>query len=213
MNTKEISEKKKNLRLTTKQKEIMSGLLLGDGHLESQNNGKTYRLKVEHSINQKDYVDWLYNIFSNWCQSEPKERIKDSFGKKITSYGFTTYSSGSFRFFANQFYKNHQKIVPKKISHFLSLLTIAVWFMDDGSLKSDKHNNYIIHTLGFKKSECQLLVRSLLKRFKIKATIHRQYEKYRIYIKNESANDFKKIIEPYVLDSMKYKLGNKLPKK
>lgn len=213
MNTKEIKNKKINLRLTKQQKEILFGLLLGDGHLESQNEGKTYRLKVEHSIKQKNYVDWLYNIFSNWCQSEPKERIKDSFGKKIVSYGFSTYSSGSLRFFAKQFYKNHQKIVPKKIYKFISALGVAVWFMDDGSLKSNKHNSYIIHTLGFKKSECQLLIKSLSSRLKIKATIHRQYDRYRIYIVSESADDFRKMIEPYILDSMKYKLGNKLPKK
>jgi hypothetical protein len=56
MNIKEIEEIKKNLKLTKKQRGIIVGLLLGDGHLETQNNGKTYRLKVEHSLEQKDYT-------------------------------------------------------------------------------------------------------------------------------------------------------------
>lgn len=47
----------KTLKLTQKQREIIMGLILEDGHLETRTNGKTYRL-VEHSIKQKDYVLW-----------------------------------------------------------------------------------------------------------------------------------------------------------
>jgi len=60
MRSKQIEEYKNNLRLNKKQKDIIVGLLLGDGHLETQNSGKTFRLKIEHSINQKEYVDMLY---------------------------------------------------------------------------------------------------------------------------------------------------------
>jgi hypothetical protein len=50
----------KSLKLTQKQCEIITGLILGDGHLETRTNGKTYRLKVEHSIKQKDYASSLH---------------------------------------------------------------------------------------------------------------------------------------------------------
>jgi hypothetical protein len=60
MNLGSINNLKKKLKLTKKQKSILVGKILGDGHLETQNKGKTYRLKVEHSIEQKEYVDWLY---------------------------------------------------------------------------------------------------------------------------------------------------------
>ena len=45
MRSKQIEEHKKTLKLTKKQKEILVGLILGDGHLETLNKGKTYRLK------------------------------------------------------------------------------------------------------------------------------------------------------------------------
>ena len=45
MNTKEISEKKKDLKLSERQRELIVGLLLGDGHLETQNGGGTDRVK------------------------------------------------------------------------------------------------------------------------------------------------------------------------
>ena len=66
MNTKEIKNYKEKLKLTRRQREIIVGKLLGDGHLESMNNGRTYRLKIEHSLKQKEYVDWFYQEFEEW---------------------------------------------------------------------------------------------------------------------------------------------------
>jgi len=43
MYSKEIENQKKRLKLTKRQKEILVGKILGDGHLETQDNGKTYR--------------------------------------------------------------------------------------------------------------------------------------------------------------------------
>ncbi len=206
MRSKQIDNYKETLALTKRQRELIVGLLLGDGHLETQ-NGRTYRLKVEHSIRQKEYVDWLYQNFSNWIHQPPKARIKDSFGKRIISYGFTTYASGSLRFYAQQFYFGKRKIIPKIIRKMLSPLAIAIWFMDDGSKKSNNHRTYIIHALGYKKPELELVIRALSEKFGITVGMHRQYDKWRIYIYSNSAEKFRKIIAPYVIPSMKYKLG------
>jgi len=206
MRSNQLENYKKTLTLTKKQRELIIGLLLGDGHLETQ-NGRTYRLKIEHSIKQKDYVDWLYENFSAWVNQPPKARIKDSFGKKLTSYGFTTYSSGSLRFYARQFYSGKTKIIPKMIQKLLSPLVLAIWFMDDGSWKSDRHRTYIIHALGYGKNELELIKKAFEKKFGIIAGIHKQYDKWRIYIYSDSAEKFKKLIEPRVIPSMRYKLG------
>ena len=106
MRSIEIERHVKNLKLTERQRAIVTGLLLGDGHLETQNNGRTFRLKVEHGIAQKAYVDWLHEEFKDWVRTPPSERVKLSFGKLIMSYGFTTYSSGLLRFYAQQFYQS-----------------------------------------------------------------------------------------------------------
>ncbi len=47
MYSREIKNRKKHLKLLEKQSEILVGLLLGDGHLETQKKGRTYRLKME----------------------------------------------------------------------------------------------------------------------------------------------------------------------
>lgn len=206
MRSNKIENYKKTLALNKKQRELIVGLLLGDGHLETQ-NGRTYRLRIEHSIKQKEYVDWLYQNFSDWVNQPPKQRIKNSFGKEVASYGFTTYSSGSLRFYAQQFYLGKKKIMPKMISKLLSPLTLAIWFMDDGSWKSNFHRTYIIHALGYNKRELELVQKAFEEKFGIRAGIHRQYDKWRIYIYRDSSDKFRKLIEPHVIPSMKYKLG------
>ena len=85
--------------------------------------------------------------------------------------------------------------------------------MDDGSLKSKKHNTYIIHTLGYKRDELKRIQNVLSKKFDIETKLHVQKQKYlRLYIISESAEKFRNIVSPYIIPSLRYKLGNKMPK-
>lgn len=212
MRSKDIEEHKKKLSLSSKQRSIIVGKLLGDGHLETMNQGRTYRLKIEHSIKQMEYVDWLYSQFKELVPGEVYTKTRQSNGKNYTSYGFTTYSLGSLRFYGKQFYKDKTRVVPKMINSFLDPLALAVWFMDDGSYKSAKHKTYIIHAVGYTRSELELLSKILQSKFGLDVRVHRQYDKYRLYVASSSAQKFKELIERYIIPSMKYKLGNKLPK-
>ena len=92
MNTKKIKNFAKSIQLTSVQKEVLTGLLLGDGHLETQNQGRTFRLKVEHSIIQKDYVDWLYTIYQNIILTKPQIKKQIINGKAYQKYWFSTIS-------------------------------------------------------------------------------------------------------------------------
>lgn len=222
MYSKKIEEYKKSLKLTKRQREIIVGTLLGDGHLEALPNKRVYRLKIEHSIKQKEYVDWLWSEFKEWVSSPPRERTKmvtlpQGTRYKSASYGFTTYSHGALRFYAHQFYsKEGKKIIPKLIDRLFTPLSLAVWFMDDGSWKSNKHHTFIFHTFGYARAELERLALALKKRFSIMAGLHKQKKKYwRVYVYSDSADHFRQIIEPYMrgIQSMSYKLGNIMPKK
>ncbi len=195
-----------NQSLTPLQREVLIGLLLGDGHLETQNGGKTYRLKVEHSIDQKDYTIWLFQLFLPLCEQIVLYE-KEKNGKKYV--GFRTRSIGIFRFYAQQFYTVKKKVMPGMIKKLLSETAIAVWFLDDGSKKSARHKTYIIHSLGFSKKELLMIQKVFQERFSIEVSLHLQKQKhYRLYVQSKSATRFREIIEPYVLkfQSMKHKL-------
>lgn len=210
MNTNEIRKKKDGLNLTSRQRSILVGLILGDGHLETQNNGRTYRLKVEHSFNQKEYVQWLYQEFKELVPSKIYTKQRGV----LRSIGFTTYSHSSFRFYGQQFYNNKVKHIPKIISKLLDSLSLAVWFMDDGSHKSAKHQTYNIHTLGYKKEDLVFMQKLLLRLFKVHTSLHKQKTKsWRIYVLAKSAVNFTAVIKKHIIPSMKYKLVTQMPKK
>lgn len=213
MNTKEIAKRKKSLKLTKYQRELLTGKLLGDGHLETQDNGRTYRLKVEHSIKQKGYVDWFHEQFKKWTGAVPYTRVS----KLGVKYGFATYSHGALRFYAKQFYVNGRKVIPRLIRKLMTPTSLAIWYMDDGSWKSNRHRTFIIHSHGYKRGDL-VRIQEALARLGIKTNLHKQIrdigEYWRIYVLSESADRFRNLITPAInqIPSMSYKLGNKLPK-
>ena len=207
MRSKQIEVYKETLKLSRKQRSIIVGTLLGDGHFETQNKGKTYRLKIEHSSKQSFYTDWLYDQFLQWVNTPPKTKPKLLGNKCLQNYGFQTLSVGQFRFYANQFYDKGIKHVPRRIAKWLDPLALAVWFMDDGSSKSKYHKALILNTHSFSKSDINLLRKAFEDRYSIESTIRKQSDGLQILIVGINAEKFYKIIQPYMLPDFNYKFG------
>ena len=54
-------------KLTKTQREAIVGLLLGDGSMQTQNNGRTYRLiHVQGGRKGGVYTDHLFEVFGPW---------------------------------------------------------------------------------------------------------------------------------------------------
>ena len=215
MRSKAIEQRKSSLQLSSRQRSILVGTILGDGHLETQNRGATYRLKIEHSIKQKDYVEWLYQEFKEWVLTPPQSKSKQLNGEQFENYNFQTISVGKLRFYAKSFYKHKTKLIPKQIAGWLTPLALAVWFMDDGSAKSKNHRAVIFNTHCFSKSDIGLLQAALLSKYGIVSTLRKQREGLQLLIVGLSAEVLYKTIQPYVLPGFEYKFGalvNKMPK-
>jgi hypothetical protein len=210
MNSKEIREQKKRLKLLPRQREVLVGTLLGDGHLETKDRGKTYRLKIEHTSKQEQYVDWLYREFREWVRTSPKKRERYVQLRTVSGIyeriGFNTISSGSFRFYAQQFYQEREKVVPKLIHRWLTPLALAVWYMDDGSIKSKAHRTVLMNTHSFDKASLLRLQKALQDRYGIKTKLRKQREGMQIYFLSETIDTFLRMIEPHIIPSMRYKL-------
>lgn len=217
MNSKEIELRKQRLKLTREQREILVGLLLGDAHLETQNRGRTYRLKIEQCERHKAYVEHLYEVFKQWVLTPPQPKEKRSHGRESRNWWFQTVSHGAFRFYAHQFYREGRKCVPRLIHRWLTPRALAYWFMDDGSVKSKQSKGVILNTQGYTLREVELLISVLRNRFGLQAKRRRQREGYQIYISGESYERFRELIEPFLIDEMRYKLPSarqtQLPKR
>lgn len=204
MRSKAIEERKKKLFLTSNQREIIVGLLLGDGCLETQNTGRTYRLKVEHGASQSKYVDWLYRQFVDWVLTPPQMKDKADQSQNVW---FQTISHPALRFYAQQFYVNGRRQVPRIIAKLITPLGLAVWFMDDGSLKSKDHRALILNTHCFSSADLSLLQKVLLIRFDIEAQFRHQKDGTQLLLTEPSASRLAEIIQPYLLPEFWYKLG------
>ena len=216
MKSREIEEYKRKLKLNKTQRSILVGTLLGDSHLETRNDGKTYRLKVEHSSKQAFYVNWLYEHFKDWTLTPPKYKDKQVFDKTYQNYYFSTLSVGNFRFYGKQFYENKsQNIIPKQIRKWLTPLALAVWIMDDGSAKSKDHKAVILNTQGFSKDDLKILVVALQSVYGIEANFRKQREGLQLIVVGKSAEHLYKVVQKYMLPEFSYKFGaldNTLPK-
>jgi len=184
--------------LTQEQKSIIIGSLLGDEYLRIIAGRKDAYLEINHSISEKDYVDWKYQKLKNLVKSPPKARKGK--GKRI-AYRFFTKQHPEITKLYQKFYQDGKKIVPELQ---LVPLMIAVWFMDDGS-KCGK--DYYLNCQRFDRLSQKRLMEMLRKQYGILVSLNRDKEYYRIRIRRESQEKLKRLIEKYLIPSMKYKLG------
>lgn len=181
--------------LTEKQKHIIVGCLLGDGAMRKKTNAL---LEINHSVKQKVLVDWVYTQIQIFVGTAPKQRKGN--GKRI-AYRFTTRSLPVFTPLYDQFFLNKKKRIPTNLE--LSPLTLAVWFMDDGS---KSRSSIYLNTQQFSREEQIILQQMLLKQWKIETTLNKDKCYFRIRIRVSSVRKFVSLIKPYLLSEFYYKL-------
>lgn len=206
MYSRAIEEHKRALKLSQGQGEVLVGILLGDACLETQNQGRTYRLKIEQSERHQAYVNHLYHLFEEWVLTPPRHRRVVSRGHESWNWVFQTVSHAAFRFYAHQFYEGKRKCVPKLIHRWLTPRALAYWFMDDGSIKSRESKGILLNTQAFYRSEGQRLIQALQALFGLQAWLRKQKEGYQIYISGTSYERFLEVVAPYIIEEMRYKV-------
>jgi ubiquinol-cytochrome c reductase cytochrome b subunit len=190
---------------------FLFGSLLGDAYAEKRGltNGGGTRISFYQESTHGSYLLWLHENFSlrGYCNANfPKitTRLGEK-GKVRKIFRFHTWTYTSFNWIHDLWYKNNVKIVPLNIGQYLTPLALAVWIMDDGSKVS---KGLKLSCNAFTYSECVLLVKVLNDNFGLKSTVQSAGadNQYHIYIWKESIPLLRKIISPYIIPSMKYKI-------
>jgi len=208
MRSRTLEAYKTTLALTSRQREILVGLLLGDGHVEQSPSTPRARLKVEQRVSVREYVEWLYANFQDWVHRDIRTRTKflKTTGRSYHYCEFTTYAHEELLPYRQLFYPHGKKVIPAEIESLLSPLGLAVWFMDDGSIKSHECRGRIINTHSFSQEEVERLCLVLERKFQLQAWPRQQRDGVQIYISAKSADRFKQILMPHMLPVMYYKL-------
>lgn len=198
------------MKLSKTQKEIIYGLVLGDGFLQATGK-KNARLRIEHSAKQEDYVNWIQKQLPNIFLNKPK-KISRLHTKTNKIYFYIRLQSNSSPFLGkvrDKFYINGKKTIPLNLDKLLSSRTLATWYMDDGHYyKRDKSAHIYLHNVN--KIEQNTILNSLKKIFDIDAKIYCRPDRKACQINFTGDNRDKlfSIISPKVIPLFNYKFSN-----
>lgn len=192
---------------TQKEKSIILGSVLGDGHIAKKRgqNGES-QVILGHSPKQKEYIEYKYNELKRFigCKIYP---LQHKIGNKVyTTLNFLTRKDKKFTFYRNLFYNEFKKVIPiDYIKENIDPLALAVWFMDDGYNYPNKGCEFCSES--FTEEENRSLTEMLQSCFGITSHLTRvRKNQYRIYVKKADKVKLFNIISNYVVPSMKYKI-------
>jgi hypothetical protein len=185
--------------LSEVQRQIILGCLLGDGTMRCKTNAL---LEINHSSQQRSYVDWKYSHLAELVGTPP--RVRRGNGDRI-AYRFVTRSLPELTPYFALFYGSGKKRIP---DIELTPLTMAVWLMDDGCRS---RNAVYLNTQQYDETSQRTLLRLLRDQWEIDAALNRDKSYYRVRVSVEGTRKFASLVESYLLPELKYKLPQVTP--
>jgi len=193
--------------LSYQDKEIILGSILGDGSLKIHKPYKNARFSFRHSIIQKEYFHWkvdqLRNISSDKCVWK-QEDGKDGFGgKKLRYQSLALESLTEIYNLTHKKSQNGEVRIRRKWLNMLTPLSLAIWWLDDGSLIGDTRQG-VFCTDGFLKDDLVILRRYLEKVWGVTTKLGKvnkksDKEQYRLWIRSTgNLQRFLRIILPHI---------------
>ncbi len=192
---------------------ILIGNLLGDGFAEKRNNATRFHIHI--SNRNAEYIFWLHLFLSKnkYCSAK-KPKIKKQIKKNNVIYfsiKFKTFSFSSLNYLHDYFYvkqKINEKVffkkkIPKNISTLLNDKAFAIWFLNN---RNESNSSVKISTENFSFNDSILLQQTILKNFSLHCSIQKHKDKFIFYFKKKDKIQLFKIIKPYMINSMYYKL-------
>ncbi len=200
--------------LSEEQKDAAIGIMLGDGSLQTQDGGKSYRLKLLQGGKNREYLCDLCDLFSEWVLSppSPQHRKSKSTGRVLEAWRAQTISHPAFNELAEIFLDERgRKVVPSTlVSQHLTPRGLAYWLMDDGGRSNYNKDRaelkgITINTQGFAEEEVHSLATGLKLYFRLDCWVGRNKGRWTIVISGLSFQHLAKVVGPYIHPSMRYK--------
>jgi len=184
--------------------QVILGTVLGDTYLGRKNDEYDRDIygSCAHCLEQEELIFTKYNYLKN-LSSPPflSDMHDDRF--KIPDYqrwNIYIKTNPSLTEIYPLFYNNKIKYVNKDLLYKIEGLGLAIWYMDDGS---NCKYGYKLCTNGFNLDDLNVIKEVFHNKFNIETNFHKDGS---IYIPAKSKQTFKKLVEPYIINSMLYKL-------
>lgn len=180
---------------------------MGDSYL--QNNGTNVRLRLEHSLDQEEYLIWKFNSLKRIFNPFPIVKLNRTHPVTKKEYKYIRCQSRTLpelRTIKEVFYKDGKKIVPADLKNYITRpISLAVWFMDDGYYYKRDKCGYLY--LGNVVKQEALICREALKdNFGLETKVLSKKKGYALYFSRLEMLKLKKIIGRYIIPLFKYKI-------
>jgi len=200
--------------------EIFDGIMLGDGGIHHPLypsfalalSGTKLKIPTKDLMSYLGYVkEALESLGVVICSGNPRV-TRRKFSHSGKPYDYCYLETRTALFIAAQFRRwypdKHRKQVPEDLE--LTPLALAKWFEGDGTssksapgrplfdcvnLCTQSFNSYSVNLLG-----------AQLSRLNVHTTVQYNKSKPKIYILQDSVDDFMRIIDPYVIEPYRYKI-------
>jgi recombination protein RecA len=195
----------KNVKFSDDLQHLLLGSMLGDGSLKQDGRTTAY-FREEHAQDQRAYVKWKQKAFGKLVR-KPSDNEH--------GYGFSTVPLYSLAKIREKFYplNKRYKHVTTRLLEELNPLSLAVWYLDDGTngsrgQKVRRSNSKTIYLHRLTEGECRAFEAVFAAKFGLKCHIkyHPKGASSRIGFYGPEADKFEEIVRPYCHASMAYKL-------
>lgn len=195
-------------------KGAVMGMLLGDACItlpaKSKNGiskhgqSKNARLSISHCEEQFEYLKWKGNILENLTSIRYDDFVS-GYGSRCPR--LTTKCHPFYTKIYNRLYYQDRKTLDEHCLKVLSLIGLAIWYMDDGHLRKDK-GTVELSTCSFNYAEHLMLQKAFKLKWDLNWNIHKKGKYYRLYLKKKDNNRFFELITDIVnqVPYMKYKI-------
>lgn len=187
------------------QEQILLGKMLGDGFFSYIKGQPSAKIVWCHKAEHAEYVNWVARGIG-YLAHPTISNLTSGYGTLMLRR--STVSSCFILEKFKSFYINNKKIVPEWVIEKLTPISIAFWYMDDGSLShhKDQEDRVLFAVCAFTEEDCQILIKSL-KKFDINAVYYKDPQGYsRLRINATDAEKLFLLISPYIPECMQYKL-------
>lgn len=195
---------------TQRQKDIALGSLLGDAYLRpssASSPATAYSLSFTHGEKQKAYLEWKLSEFENYVTTKRLYKRSVPFHGNAPTYSFSTITHPYLKELHDLCYPDGVKRVSWDLLDQLSELSLAVWYMDDGS-QNRRYGTIVLCTNCFTYDEHIRMVEFFAHRFHLKAKIEpRRNGQFTLRFNASQRRRFLDLVAPHIPDCMSYKLG------
>lgn len=192
-------------KITKESRNLLIGMLLGDGTIQSNNV-----FKLAHCEQQKDYLEWKIKQLNN--AGIRNSGIKTYISSNGYNVGKTVFYTRIniipfIKVLRRVFYKSTKKIANRKLLNRLDAKGVAIWYMDDGyiNIRKDKDGRpmgfYIKIATCLPKEELQIIINYFKEAWNINFYMFHEGKKensYSLCCGTKEGLKFIEIVKPYV---------------